>query len=127
MLKNRLRTSIVVPDRAAAGRDLATAVRRSTSISWPASAVALPAANHELADFGDRRQRLAAKAERADAEQVVGVGDLAGGVAGDRQRQVVRRDAAAVVDDADQVGPALPQRHVDPRRPGIDACFRAAP
>ena len=51
-----------------------------------------------------------------DAEQIVGVANLAGGVAGHGQRQLVGRDAAAVVDDADQLDAALLHRDVDPRR-----------
>ena len=45
---------------------------------------------------------------------------LAGGVAGERQRQVVGVDAAAVVDDADQFGAALLEVDVDAGGPGID-------
>ena len=78
----------------------------------------------QLADLGDRGQRLAAKAERADAEQIVGVGDLAGGVAGDGQRQLVGRDAAAVIDDADQLDAPLLDSHVDPRRAGVDGVLQ---
>ena len=69
----------------------------------------------DLGDAADRRQGLAAKAERADAEQVVGVAQLAGGVAGEGERQVVGVDAAAVVDDADQLGAALLDVDVDAR------------
>jgi hypothetical protein len=69
----------------------------------------------------DRRQRLATEAQRADAEQVVGVAELAGRVAGECQRQVVRLDAPAIIDDADQVGAAVLDLDVDPPRAGIDA------
>jgi hypothetical protein len=37
-----------------------------------------------------------------------------------RQRQLVRRDAAAVVGDRDQGAPAAAQLYRDPRRAGID-------
>ena len=65
------------------------------------------AAQGKLADFGNRRQRLAAKAERADAEQIVGVADFARGMAGHREREFLRWNPAAVVTDADQFETAL--------------------
>ena len=74
----------------------------------------------EAADRGDRRQRLAAEAERGHAFEVVERGDLAGGVARDRQRQFVGGDAAAVVADADQAHAALFQVDVDAARTGIE-------
>ena len=54
----------------------------------------------------DGRQRLAAKAERRDGEQVLDVAQFAGGVALEGQQRVVAQHAAAVVDDADQPPPA---------------------
>ena len=60
-------------DRAAAGRDVRRARRRRTSISRPAGAVGRAAAERQPAHLGDRGQGLAAEAQRADAEQVVGV------------------------------------------------------
>ncbi len=53
-------------------------------------------------------------------EQVVGGFDFAGGVGGHRKRQVVGGDAAAIVADADEFGPAFLQRDLDPARPGVD-------
>src|SRR5205085_7669768 len=64
-----------------------------------------------------------AEAEGADAEQVVGVAEFTGGVAGQGQRQVVGGDAAAVVDDADQLGAALVQVDVNALRAGVDGVF----
>ncbi len=81
----------------------------------------------EPADFGDRSQRFAAKPERAHVEQIVGIFQLAGGVAGDGQRQLFGRNAAAVVDDADQVRPPLLDRNVDARCAGSRASSRPAP
>ena len=49
----------------------------------------------------DRGQRLAAEAERADRDEVV-VGELGGGMALDRQRQVGARHALAVVGHANE-------------------------
>ena len=122
VLKNRLWTSTVVPTgqpqgAAPGGRPPVT------SISAAAVALRRAAPQHQPAHFGDRGQGLAAEAQRADAEQVVGLGQFAGGVAGHGQRQLVGRDAAAVVDHADQFQSALLDRHVDPRGPGIDGVF----
>ena len=87
-----------------------------------AAALALgrSAAEHQPADFGDRGQRLAAKPERANAEQVVGLGQFARGVAGQGQRQLVDRNAAAVIDHPDHFQPTLADRDVDPRGAGVD-------
>ena len=57
-------------------------------------------------DRRDGRQRLAAKSQRGDREQVLDVAQLAGGVALEGQHRVVAQHAAAVVDDADQAAPA---------------------
>ena len=81
----------------------------------------------DLGDAADGGQRLAAEAERADAEQVVGVVQLAGGVAGEGQRQVVGVDAAAVVDDADQLDAALLDLDVDAACCRRRRSFRAVP
>ena len=50
---------------------------------------------------GDRRQRLAAEAQRRNREQIVGGAQLGRGVALECQKRVVVHHAAAVVDDAD--------------------------
>ena len=71
----------------------------------------LPRLQRHLRDAPDGRQRFAAEAERGNVKQVIGAGQLAGGVTGERQRQILRGDAAAVVHHADQVGAAL--LHVD--------------
>ena len=70
-------------------------------------------------DRGDRRQRLAAKAERADRRQVA-VRQLRGGMALDGEREVAGVHAVAVVDDADQLSPARLDRYLDPPRAGIE-------
>ena len=67
----------------------------------------------------DRGQRLAAEAERADVEQVV-AGQLRGGVALDREREVGARHAGAVVGDADQPPPAAVGHHLDAARAGVE-------
>ncbi|MCW0466650.1 hypothetical protein NB705_003723 [Xanthomonas sacchari] len=73
----------------------------------------------EAADRGDRRQRFAAKPERAHRFQVVQRGDLAGRVPRDGQRQFLGRDAATVVADADQAHAAFFQIDVDAVRTGV--------
>ena len=78
------------------------------------------AADQELADFGNRRQRLAAKAKRPNVEQVVGAGDLAGRMAGHGQHQLVGLDPAAIVGHAHQFRAAFFHRHVDPPGSRVD-------
>ena len=78
-----------------------------------------PRAQREAADAGDRRQRLAAKAERPDPQQVV-VRELRGGVALDRERELVRGHAAAVVGDRDQRLAAAGELDRDPPRAGVE-------
>jgi len=77
----------------------------------------------EAADRGDRRQRFATKTERGHGFEVVQAGDLAGGVARHRQRQLLRGDPAAIVTDADQAHAALFQVDVDPGGAGIQCVF----
>ena len=67
----------------------------------------------------DRGQRLAAKAERPDARQVA-VGELRGGVALDRELEVLGGHAGAVVDDADEPASAALDRHLDRAGAGVD-------
>src|SRR5207253_1875888 len=90
----------------------------------PGVVIARPGLQGDLADAADRRQRLAAKTERLDAEQVVRIPQFARGVAGERERQIVGQDAAAVVDDANQLGAALLDVDVDARAAGVDAVFQ---
>ncbi len=61
-----------------------------------------PRLEQQARDGGDGRQRLAAKPERGDGEQILDVAQLAGGVALEGQQGVVAQHAAAIVDDADQ-------------------------
>ena len=83
--------------RASAGNDLAGMSAGDFDFR-PALVGRRAAAQHQPADLADRGQGLAAEPQRADAEQVVGLGELARGVGGDGQRQFFGRDAAAVVD-----------------------------
>ena len=79
------------------------------------------AANQQIAHLGDRRQRLAAKSQRAHAKQIIRVADLACGVSRQRQTHLIGSDAAAVVGNPHQLGAALVQSHIDTRGPGVDA------
>ena len=79
----------------------------------------VPRGDGETRDRADRGQGLAAKAERADIEQVV-VRQLRGGVALDREREIVARHAGAVIADADQPAAAAVGQNLDARRAGIE-------
>ncbi|MNV51748.1 hypothetical protein D3C71_1438060 [compost metagenome] len=87
--------------------------RRTMRVAGP------PRGQGETADRGDRRQRLAAETERGHRLEVVQAGDLAGGMARDRQRQFFRGNAAAVVTDPDQAHPALFQVDVHAGGTGV--------
>ncbi len=78
------------------------------------------AGDRELGDRGDRRQRLAAKAERRHALELGERGDLAGGMAAQRQGQLGGGDAVAVVLDADRPHAAADQADDDLPGPGVD-------
>ena len=83
----------------------------------PAVGAAHPALDRQPRDAGDRRQRLAAEAQGRDLVDRI-VGQLGGGVALERQRDLVRRHAAAVVGDLDPV---------DARRRASATAIRVAP
>ena len=72
------------------------------------------------ADGGDGGERLAAEAECRDRPEVAVLCELGGGVAGQRQRQLVAAHAAAVVGDPDQPAAALLQRNLDGTRACVD-------
>ena len=75
---------------------------------------------HEVRHRGDRRQRLAAEAERQDGRQIVGSPDLARRVPLDRQPRVLRLHPFAVVLDADLLLAAELDVDREPRRAGVD-------
>src|SRR5690606_2001504 len=62
-----------------------------------------------------------AEPERGDRLEVGGGGELARRVRGHGQRQLFRRDPAAVVGDADQLRAAFFDGDVDVRRAGVEA------
>ena len=74
-----------------------------------------------LGHRGDRGQGLAAEAQRADVLQVVGLGQLAGGMALERQQRLGGRDALAVVDHPHQPPAALAHLDADLVRAGVQA------
>ena len=120
VLKNRLRTSIVVPTGQPHGRNGSRLRRRRLRAPrrCRASAVRLRITSRLTsaidASASPRKPSVPTR-NRSSASA-----NLAGGVAGHGQRQLVGRDAAAVVDDADQLAAALLHRHVDPRRAGVE-------
>ena len=90
-------------------------------ISVPVSSSRATREQRHLGDRGDAGQRLAAKAERAEMAQVIGGRQLARGVALEGQGRLGRRDAAAVVLDADQPPAALAHLHADVGRARVQA------
>ena len=122
MLWKRLRTSITVPGEQPHFL-IGPKTPASITSSDPSAVAGLTCLAADLGHLGDRRQRLAAKPERPDPEQVVGLGQLAGGVRLKRQNQIIGGHPQPVVGDPDQVfAPAL-DRQVDPRGPGVDRVF----
>src|SRR5207302_5315015 len=68
----------------------------------------------------DGRQRLTAEAERGDGFEVTDAGDLAGCVPRERHRQLLGRDAAAVVAHPHEADAAALDVDVDARGPSIE-------
>ena len=85
--------------------------------------VSPPRGNRQPRDGTDRRQGLAAKAQRANVEQVLasvaGRCELRRRVAFDAQRQIGRIHPAAIVGDANERQPATGDDDVDLARTGI--------
>ena len=74
----------------------------------------------DTGDGGDAGERLAPEAKRRDALQIVERADLAGGVAREGQRQVIAREAGAVVGHADEVQPTAHQVNANLPRARVD-------
>jgi hypothetical protein len=81
------------------------------------------ARQREAGDGANGRQRLAAEAQRRDGVQVLVVLELGGRMALERQRQLLRRHADAVVGDADQRAPAVAQVDGDSGGAGVERVF----
>ena len=84
----------------------------------------LAAGQRQARDGGDRSQRFAAKAKRGDAFEVVERGDLRRGVAGQREREFILGDAAAVVADADQLDAAFFELDLDGLTAGVERVLK---
>jgi hypothetical protein len=82
------------------------------------------ATDQQLTHFRHGCQGFPAESQRAHLKQIVRDADLAGRMAGHRQRQLVGPDAAAIIADANQFAPPLLHRHVDVGRAGIDRVFQ---
>ena len=83
--------------------------------------VPLPAGEHlQAADGGDGGQGLPSEAQGADGGQIPGLTELAGGVAEEGGRQLLRRDAAAVVGDTDEGHAAVLDLHHQGGRARVD-------
>src|SRR5258705_4066551 len=80
-----------------------------------------PRGDRQARDGGDGGKRLAAEAQGGDAFEIGERGDLAGRVPGEGERQVLARDAGAVVLDLDAPHAAFVERHADRARAGIEA------
>src|SRR2546430_4462207 len=97
--------------------DLATLAREARALGQAAGA----ARDGEARDGADRRERLAPEAERRDRLEVLVAAELGGRVPLERERQVLGRDADAVVGHPDQDGAAVPQVHRDAPGGGVEA------
>ncbi len=78
----------------------------------------VPGGDRKPRHRADRRQRLAAKAQRADVVEIV-VRQLRGGVALDREREIVARHAGAIVGDANEPAAAAVGHDLDLARAGV--------
>ena len=81
-----------------ATRQLNTRAALSVWHSRPRLCICL---QHHARHRRDRGQRLAAKAQRSDVQQIVGIFDLGSGVALEGQQRVIVHHAAAVIADLD--------------------------
>jgi hypothetical protein len=106
----RARRRLDLARRGAFGGDACT-VRR----------VAPAARDRQARNRGNRGERLAAKAHARHAFQVLQAADLAGGVPGEGEREILARDALAVVLDLDAARAALVQRDRDGARARVEA------
>ena len=92
-------------------------------ISVPDGGAARTAAQNEMRDRRDARQRLAAEAERRDSFQVLRPPDLAGRVAFDGQPRILGFHPFAVVFDVNQLLAAELDRDRHAPRAGVDRVF----
>ena len=81
----------------------------------------------DLGDGGDARQRFAAKAQRVQVIQVIQRGDLAGGMALEREAGFGVRNPHAVVVDADERPATFTDFDADIAERPRQCCFPVAP
>ena len=122
-MKNSCRTSIVVPTGQPTGTTGLDHAADHLQLG-PRLLVRGAAPQPQPADLGDRRQGFAAEAQRMHAEQVVGVGDLTGGVAGHGQQQLLGPNPAPVIRHPDQLAAAVLDPHLDPACAGVHRVFQ---
>ena len=77
-----------------------------------------------MRDAADGGQCFAAKAQRVDAQEIIDGVQLAGGMAGEGQRQIVAIYAAAIIRDLNKVTATVGDVHVDARAAGIDGILQ---
>ena len=123
VLKNRLRTSMVVPAGQPHGAGSLT-VPPSAVIRPPWGASAGRLVSGHVGDRADAGEGLAAKAHGLDVVEIVLLLQLGGGVRGQGQRQVLEVDAAAVVDDLDEFAAALLDVHLDVPGAGVEGVLQ---
>jgi len=82
-----------------------------------------PAPNDEVAHPGDRSERLASEAKSANAKKVVFVGQFTGSMTRYGKWQLICRNAAAIVHDADELAAAFEQLDNNSRGTRVDRVF----
>jgi hypothetical protein len=75
-------------------------------------------------DRGDGGERFAAEAHGHHAFEIIERSDLAGGMPRQCERQLVTRDAGAIVLDLHAPHAAFVERHGDARRAGVQTVFQ---
>ena len=72
----------------------------------------------------DRGQRFTAKAQRGNSLEIIQITDLAGGMARQRQRQVILLDTRTIVAHPQQLDARLLNVDIDPFGTGVQAVFQ---
>ena len=72
----------------------------------------------------DARQRFAPKAQASDTLEILEAGDLAGGMADKRERQIIAMDAAPIIADSNQTGTTLFHLDSNASCTGVQAVFK---
>src|SRR5579875_1772582 len=72
-----------------------------------------PRLQRYLSDAADGGQRFAAKTHRLNVKKIIGGSEFAGSMTGEGERQIVGDDAAAIIDNADEIDAALLDFDID--------------